>query len=82
MNSRWTIAMLSACIGVSVLAAQQARPPAGVPAYEVAAGWLKIPEWRKETRGWDSTNEIGSMHGDVAVSSTGDVYVSVEGTAR
>jgi hypothetical protein len=82
MKSRLTIAMLSACIGVSALAAQQAAPQAGVPAYEVVAGWLKIPEWRKETRGWDSTNEIGSMHGDVAVSSTGDVYVSVEGTAR
>ena len=92
MKSRRTVALMTlASIGVIVAAiqplsfaqtAQGTRMEAVVPSYEVVPGWLKVPEWRKETRGWDSTNEIGSMHGDVAVSSTGDVYVSVEGTAR
>ena len=35
--------------------------------------WLKLPEGR---------TEIGSMHGEVAVSAAGEVYVSVEGTVR
>jgi hypothetical protein len=43
------------------------------PDYTVVAGWLKLPEGR---------TEIGSMHGDVAVSSAGDVYVSVQGSVR
>ena len=39
--------------------------------YKAAADWLKLPEGR---------TDIGSMHGDVAVSSSGDVYISVEGS--
>jgi hypothetical protein len=35
--------------------------------------WLTLPEGR---------TEIGSMHGDVAVSAAGEVYISVEGTVR
>jgi hypothetical protein len=41
--------------------------------YSAAADWLKLPEGR---------TEIGSMHGTVAVSAAGEVYISVEGTAR
>ena len=41
--------------------------------YKVAADWLKLPEGR---------TEIGSMHGDVAVSSAGEVYISVQGSVR
>jgi hypothetical protein len=35
--------------------------------------WLKLPLDRME---------IGSMHGDVAVSAAGEVYISVEGSVR
>ena len=38
------------------------------PKYEAVADWVKLPEGREK---------IGNMHGDVAVSSTGEVYVSV-----
>jgi hypothetical protein len=38
------------------------------PKYEAVADWVKLPEGR---------DKIGNMHGDVAVSSTGEVYVSV-----
>jgi hypothetical protein len=41
--------------------------------YKVVPDWLKLPEGR---------TEIGSMHGDVAVSSVGEVYISVEGSVR
>ena len=37
--------------------------------YEAVADWLKIPAGRET---------LGQMHGDVAVSRAGDVYVSVE----
>ena len=37
--------------------------------YAVAADWLKLPDGRAQ---------LGNQHGDVAVSSTGDVYVSVQ----
>jgi hypothetical protein len=40
--------------------------------YTVAANWLKLPEGRAQ---------LGSQHGDVAVSSAGDVYVSVQDAA-
>jgi hypothetical protein len=41
--------------------------------YKVVPDWLKLPEGR---------TEIGAMHGDVAVSSAGEVYISVEGSVR
>lgn len=41
--------------------------------YEADGDWLTLPEGR---------TEIGSMHGDVAVSAAGEVYISVEGTVR
>src|SRR5688572_20466748 len=37
--------------------------------YTVVADWLTLPEGRAQ---------LGNQHGDVAVSSTGDVYVSVQ----
>jgi hypothetical protein len=41
--------------------------------YQPDPTWLKLPEGR---------TEIGSMHGDIAVSAAGEVYVSVEGTVK
>src|SRR5512143_3932134 len=40
--------------------------------YSVVADWLKLPEGRAQ---------LGNQHGDVAVSSAGDVYVSVQDPA-
>jgi DNA-binding beta-propeller fold protein YncE len=40
--------------------------------YTVAAHWLKLPDGRAQ---------LGNQHGDVAVSSAGDVYVSVQDPA-
>jgi hypothetical protein len=40
--------------------------------YTVVADWLKLPDGRAQ---------LGNQHGDVAVSSTGDVYVSVQDPA-
>jgi hypothetical protein len=37
--------------------------------YGVVPDWLKLPEGRAQ---------LGNQHGDVAVSSTGEVYVSVQ----
>jgi peptidylamidoglycolate lyase len=41
----------------------------GAGDYTVAPNWLKLPDGR---------TQLGNQHGDVAVSSTGDVYVSVQ----
>jgi hypothetical protein len=41
--------------------------------YQEDPSWLKLPEGR---------TEIGSMHGDIGVSSAGEVYFSVEGTVK
>ena len=41
--------------------------------YKADPNWLKLPEGREE---------IGSMHGTVAVSSVNEVYINVEGTVR
>lgn len=41
--------------------------------YEADPDWLRLPEGR---------TEIGSMHGDIAESAAGEVYISVEGTVR
>jgi hypothetical protein len=40
--------------------------------YAIVADWLKLPDGRPQ---------LGNQHGDVAVSSTGDVYVSVQDPA-
>ena len=44
--------------------------PAWGANYTVVPNWAKVPTGEKQ---------IGSMHGDVAVSSKGEVYVSVQG---
>jgi hypothetical protein len=41
--------------------------------YKAEPDWLKLPEGR---------TEIGSMHGNVAVSSANEIYINVEGTVR
>jgi len=40
--------------------------------YEAVADWLKLPQGREQ---------LGNMHGDIAVSSAGEVYVSVQDPA-
>jgi hypothetical protein len=44
-------------------------PVAAALEFKAVADWLKLPEGRPQ---------IGNMHGDIAVSSKGEVYVSVE----
>jgi hypothetical protein len=46
--------------------------PRAANTYTTVADWLKLPEGR---------TQLGNQHGDVAVSSTGDVYVSVQDPA-
>ena len=41
----------------------------GAAEFTAASDWLKLPEGR---------SQLGNMHGDIAVSSNGDVYVSVQ----
>jgi len=60
--------MKHAClIGLTALALVTTSSAAGD--FTVAANWLKLPEGRAQ---------LGNQHGDVAVSSTDDVYVSVQ----
>src|SRR5262245_25921461 len=50
--------------------------PADMPGmlhYQVAADWPQLPEGRAT---------LGNMHGDVAVASNGDTYVSVQSTDK
>src|SRR5688572_33489110 len=47
-------------------------PASAATDFTAVADWLKLPEGRAN---------LGNMHGDVAVSSTGDVYVSVQDPA-
>jgi hypothetical protein len=63
----------------SVLAVFSYRPGSDMRAsassaaadYKAVLDWLQLPHGR---------DQLGNMHGDVAVSSTGDVYVSVQDT--
>ena len=43
--------------------------PARAAEWKPVADWLKLPEGRPQ---------LGNMHGDIAVSSKGDVYVSTQ----
>jgi hypothetical protein len=54
---------------LSFIAATSLLVDATAVEYKPVADWLKLPEGR---------TQIGNMHGDVAVSSKGDVYVSVQ----
>ena len=53
----------------AVLAALFLCGPAQAQTYEAVADWLKVPAGRET---------LGQMHGDIAVSRAGEVYVSVE----
>ena len=57
-------------VAATVLALIASSSAAGE--YAVSANWLKLPAGRAQ---------LGNQHGDVAVSSTGDVYVSVQDPA-
>lgn len=70
MRSRLSLVwVLSLCLAAL---AQNSRAAGTVP-YVPDPAWLTLPEGR---------TEIGSMHGEVAVSSAGEVYISVEGSVR
>ena len=54
---------------LAIALAMLCTPLAAALEYTATADWLKLPEGRAR---------IGGMHGDIAVSSKGEVYVSVE----
>jgi hypothetical protein len=54
---------------VAVTAAATALVNAAAMEYKAVGDWLKLPEGR---------SKLGDMHGDVALSSKGEVYVSVQ----
>lgn len=58
---------------MALLATASATLAADSVTYVADPSWLKLPEGR---------TEIGAMHGDIAVSAAGEVYISVEGTVR
>ena len=62
-----------ACVSVCLVATLWCVAVTAADMYSAVPDWLRLPEGR---------TEIGSMHGTVAVSTAGDVYVSVEGTVR
>src|SRR6187397_1315674 len=55
-----------------IVAAALLTPAAAATDFTAVADWLKLPEGRQN---------LGNMHGDVAVSSAGEVYVSVQDPA-
>ena len=55
---------LSAIVAATLLA-----PSSAATDFTAVADWLKLPEGRQN---------LGNMHGDIAVSSAGEVYVSVQ----
>jgi hypothetical protein len=59
-------------LGLVLLATATLARGAGL-SFEADPDWLKLPAGR---------TEIGSMHGDIAVSAAGEVYISVEGTVK
>jgi hypothetical protein len=62
MNIKHIVTTLT--VSIALLA-----PVSAAVDYTAVADWLKLPEGR---------TQIGGMHGDIAVSSRGEVYVSVE----
>src|ERR1041385_4502479 len=71
MYSRYLMLSFGFALFSPAIFAQNREP--GTLDYKVVADWLKLPEGR---------TEIGSMHGDVAVSSANEVYISVQGSVR
>src|SRR5262245_1198716 len=70
-TARMLVSVASVLVVFSNQTGSDAHVLAGpsVADYKVAADWLKLPPGR---------DQLGNMHGDVAVSSTGDVYVGVQ----
>jgi hypothetical protein len=56
--------LAAACVSFAVL-----TPASAAVQYQAVADWLKLPAGK---------TQLGSMHGDIAVSSRDEVYVSVE----
>jgi hypothetical protein len=68
--------LLAICLGFALFSPAAFAQSEGNTAaldYQVVPDWLKLPEGR---------TDIGSMHGDIAVSSTGDAYISVLAPAK
>ena len=63
-----TLPIRASCAGQTLHAAGDS--------YRAVADWLKLPPGRPEASGLH--RYLGNMHGDIAVSSRGDVYVSVQ----
>jgi hypothetical protein len=63
MKRAWSLGRAVAVAGLLTCGAVQAQ------SYEPVADWLQLPAGRET---------LGPMHGDVAVSKAGDVYVSIE----
>ena len=55
--------LVALCVGIALLTTVSAQQ------FQPVADWLRLPPGRAQ---------IGNMHGDIAVSSSGDVYVSVQ----
>src|SRR5678809_233774 len=55
-----------------LVAASLLTPAVAATDFTAVADWLKLPAGREN---------LGNMHGDIAVSSTGEVYVSVQDPA-
>src|SRR6187401_1292309 len=56
-------------VSAAVLCAVTLAPLSAAVEYQAVADWLKLPAGK---------TQLGSMHGDIAVSSRDEVYVSVE----
>jgi hypothetical protein len=70
------VAMLLARRSSSSVGVEAAIADATNPKYVPVVDWLKLPEGRPEPDGLQ--RHIGNMHGDIAVSSNNDVYLSVQ----
>ena len=57
----------------ALVAAATIAPLAAAVEYQAVADWLELPAGRAQP---------GAMHGDIAVSSSGEVYVSVESSQQ
>jgi len=67
------VAMIVAASVFAVVSCHEPPKVVSPPEWENAPNWLKLPEGMKN---------MGGSHGDVAVSSNGDVYVSLTGGLR
>ena len=61
--------MKTRCLVALVAIAGLVATLSAASSYSAVADWLKLPEGRAQ---------LGNQHGDIAVSSAGEVYVSVQ----